>query len=113
MLAATTAARQDALPAVPTVGEFIPGYEASGWFGIVAPKGTAATRLNTEIGAGLADPTLTSGGNRGRAGIILQKSNKAVCFHVSRPLFASAQNYDVNRSPTSRLHFDLDQFHQQ
>ena len=63
VLAVTTAARQDALPDVPTVGEFVPGYEASGWFGIVAPKGTAAAtvaRLNAEIGAGLADPTLTS-----------------------------------------------------
>jgi tripartite-type tricarboxylate transporter receptor subunit TctC len=60
-LAVTTAARLDTLPDVPTVGEFVPGYEASGWFGLGAPKGTPdafIARLNTEIGAGLADPAL-------------------------------------------------------
>src|SRR5580693_9581674 len=39
-LAVTTAARSDAVPDVPTVGEFVPGYEAAGWYGIVAPTGT-------------------------------------------------------------------------
>jgi tripartite-type tricarboxylate transporter receptor subunit TctC len=46
---------------VPTVGEFLPGYEASVWFGIGAPKATSAEivdRLNKEINAGLADPKL-------------------------------------------------------
>jgi tripartite-type tricarboxylate transporter receptor subunit TctC len=60
-LAVTTAARLDTMPDVPTVGEFVPGYEASGWFGLGAPKGTPdafIARLNTEIGAGLADPAL-------------------------------------------------------
>jgi tripartite-type tricarboxylate transporter receptor subunit TctC len=60
-LAVTTAARLDTLPDVPTVGEFVPGYEASGWFGLGAPKGTPdaiIARLNDEIGAGLADPAL-------------------------------------------------------
>ena len=51
--------RSDALPDVPTVGEFVPGYEASGWNGIVAPRNTPieiVQKLNTEINAGLADP---------------------------------------------------------
>jgi tripartite-type tricarboxylate transporter receptor subunit TctC len=58
-LALTTATRSDALPGVPTVGEFVPGYEASGHQGIGAPRNTPAEiieMLNTEINAGLADP---------------------------------------------------------
>jgi tripartite-type tricarboxylate transporter receptor subunit TctC len=58
-LAVTTTVRSDALPYVPTVGEFVPGYEASGWNGIVAPRNTPIEiiqKLNTEINAGLADP---------------------------------------------------------
>jgi len=58
-LAVTTAVRSDALPDVSTVGEFVPGYEASGWNGIVAPRNTPIEiiqKLNTEINAGLADP---------------------------------------------------------
>jgi tripartite-type tricarboxylate transporter receptor subunit TctC len=58
-LAVTTAVRSDVLPDVPTVGEFVPGYEASGWNGIVAPRNTPIEiiqKLNTEINAGLADP---------------------------------------------------------
>ena len=46
---------------MPTVGEFVPGYEASFWFGVGAPKGTPAEiieKLNKEINAGLADPTI-------------------------------------------------------
>jgi tripartite-type tricarboxylate transporter receptor subunit TctC len=60
-LAVTTATRSEALPGIPTVGEFVPGYEASGWFGIGAPKGTPAEivdKLNKEINAGLADPKM-------------------------------------------------------
>jgi tripartite-type tricarboxylate transporter receptor subunit TctC len=60
-LAVTSATRSDALPGVPTVGEFLPGYEASGWFGIGAPKGTPVEiidMLNKQINAGLADPKL-------------------------------------------------------
>jgi tripartite-type tricarboxylate transporter receptor subunit TctC len=60
-LAVTTAKRSDALPDVPTVGESIPGFEASTWQGIGAPKNTPAEivdRLNKEINAGLADPTI-------------------------------------------------------
>ena len=57
-LAVTGAARSEELPDVPTVGEFVPGYEASAWQGIGAPKGTPADiidKLNQEINAGLAD----------------------------------------------------------
>ncbi len=58
-LAVTTATRLDALPDVPTVGDFVPGYEASFWTGIGAPKNTPAEivdKLNKEINAALADP---------------------------------------------------------
>jgi tripartite-type tricarboxylate transporter receptor subunit TctC len=60
-VAVTTAGRSDALPDVPTVGEFVPGYEASAWFGVGAPKSTPAEivdKLNKEINAGLADPKI-------------------------------------------------------
>jgi tripartite-type tricarboxylate transporter receptor subunit TctC len=60
-LAVTTTMRAEALPDQPTVADFLPGYEASDWYGICAPKGTPADivrRLNTEINAGLADPKL-------------------------------------------------------
>ena len=51
--------RSAALPDVPTVGEFLPGYEASAWFGVGAPKNTPAEvidKLSKEINAGLANP---------------------------------------------------------
>ena len=60
-LAVTAAMRSDVLPEIPTIGEFVPGYEASGWAGIVAPKGTATEivdKLNREINTGLTDPGL-------------------------------------------------------
>ena len=60
-LAVTTAARTETLPDVPTLSEFIPGFEASQWVGLVAPKDTPSAiieKLNTEINAGLADPKL-------------------------------------------------------
>ena len=60
-LAVTEAARSETLPDVPTVGEFVPGYEASLWQGIGAPKGTPPEiidRLNKEINAALADPRI-------------------------------------------------------
>ena len=60
-LAVTTATRSEALPDIPTVGDFVPGYEASAWFGIGAPKNTPAEivdKLNKEINAGLADPKI-------------------------------------------------------
>jgi tripartite-type tricarboxylate transporter receptor subunit TctC len=57
-LAVTTASRHEALN-IPTIGEFVPGYEASTWFGIGAPRNTPAeivSWLNQEINASLADP---------------------------------------------------------
>jgi tripartite-type tricarboxylate transporter receptor subunit TctC len=62
-LAVTTAARAEALPDVPTVGEFVPGYEAGDWLGVGAPKNTPTEivdRLNKEITAGLADPKINA-----------------------------------------------------
>src|SRR5262247_2285913 len=60
-LAVTTATRSEALPDIPTVSEFVPGYEASSWYGIGAPINTPAEivdRLNKEINATLADPRM-------------------------------------------------------
>ena len=57
-LAVTTATRLETLADIPTVGEFVTGYEASGWQGLGAPKNTPAdivNKLNKEINAGLAD----------------------------------------------------------
>jgi len=62
-LAVTTATRSDALPELPAIAEFVPGYEASAWFGVAAPKGTPpeiVERLNAEINACLADPKLNA-----------------------------------------------------
>jgi tripartite-type tricarboxylate transporter receptor subunit TctC len=60
-LAVTGAMRAEALPDVPSTGEFVRGYEVSAWYGVGAPKGTPAEvidKLNTEINAGLADPNM-------------------------------------------------------
>src|SRR5262245_8167591 len=60
-LAVTTATRSEALADLPTVGDFVPGYEASFWFGVGTPKATQAQiveKLNTEINAALADPKM-------------------------------------------------------
>ena len=60
-LAVTTSTRSEALPDIPTVGDFVPGYEASIWFGVGAPRNTPAEvvdKLNKEINAGLADPRI-------------------------------------------------------
>ena len=60
-LAITTTTRSDALPDIPTVGEFVPGYEASTLFGLGAPKNTPTEivdKLNKEINAALADPKI-------------------------------------------------------
>jgi tripartite-type tricarboxylate transporter receptor subunit TctC len=58
-LAVTTALRSNALPDLPTIGEFLPGYESSFWYGVGAPKNTPTEivdKLNKEISAALADP---------------------------------------------------------
>jgi tripartite-type tricarboxylate transporter receptor subunit TctC len=60
-LAVTTATRWDGLPNTPTVGDFVPGYEASNWYGLCAPKNTPNAiidRLNKEINGALADPKM-------------------------------------------------------
>jgi tripartite-type tricarboxylate transporter receptor subunit TctC len=60
-LAVTTITRSEALPDVPTIAETVPGYEASIWYGIVAPKGTPPAiieKLNKAVNAALADPKL-------------------------------------------------------
>jgi tripartite-type tricarboxylate transporter receptor subunit TctC len=60
-LAVSTPTRLEVLPDIPTLNEFVPGYEASGWFGIGAPKNTPAEivhRLNEEINVALADSKL-------------------------------------------------------
>jgi len=60
-LAVTTTTRSPALPDIPTLAEFIPGYEASAWYGVSAPRNTPEAligRLNKEINAGLDDPAL-------------------------------------------------------
>jgi tripartite-type tricarboxylate transporter receptor subunit TctC len=57
----TTATRSDALPDIPTMAEFVPGYETSFWAGIAAPRNTPADiveKLNKEINAGLDDPKM-------------------------------------------------------
>ena len=60
-LAVTTATRSDVLPDIPTVDDFVPGYEASAFWGVGAPRNTPAEivdKLNNEINAGLSDPKL-------------------------------------------------------
>jgi tripartite-type tricarboxylate transporter receptor subunit TctC len=62
-LAVTTATRSQALPDIPVIGDVVPGYEASAWYGVGAPKGTPTEivdKLNAEINAGLADPKLSA-----------------------------------------------------
>jgi tripartite-type tricarboxylate transporter receptor subunit TctC len=58
-LAITSATRSELIPDVPTVADFVPGYESSAWYGVGAPKGTPAEiidKLNKEVNAALADP---------------------------------------------------------
>jgi tripartite-type tricarboxylate transporter receptor subunit TctC len=60
-LAVTSDTRAAVLPDLPTIGEFVPGYEVSNWFGLVAPKNTPPDiidKLNKLINAGLADPQM-------------------------------------------------------
>jgi tripartite-type tricarboxylate transporter receptor subunit TctC len=60
-LAVTSATRSEVLPDIPPVGDFVPGYEGTGWQGVGAPRNTSPeiiSKLNTEINAGLADPRM-------------------------------------------------------
>ena len=60
-LAITSATRSEVLPDIPTVGEFVPGYEASAFFGLGAPRNTPfeiIDKLNSEINPALADPKI-------------------------------------------------------
>jgi tripartite-type tricarboxylate transporter receptor subunit TctC len=60
-LAVTTAIRSEALPDIPTMSDFLPGFESSAWFGVGAPKNTPTEiiqKLNTEINTALADPEM-------------------------------------------------------
>jgi tripartite-type tricarboxylate transporter receptor subunit TctC len=60
-LAVTSASRAEMLPEFPTVGDFVPGYEASQWYGLSAPKNTPAAivdKLNREINAAIAEPAM-------------------------------------------------------
>jgi tripartite-type tricarboxylate transporter receptor subunit TctC len=62
-LAVTAAARADVLPEIPSVNEFIPGYEAMDWSGVGVPKGTSdaiVAKLNAEINAALVDPKVVA-----------------------------------------------------
>ena len=78
-MAITTATRSEALPHIPSLAELLPGYEASAFFGLGAPKNTAAeivSKLNEEINAGLADPKIT--------GRIRRPGWRAACAFVRR-----------------------------
>jgi tripartite-type tricarboxylate transporter receptor subunit TctC len=58
-LAVTTASRSEVLPDLPTVGEFVPGYEASQWYGLAGPKNISSgviDRLNKEVNAAISEP---------------------------------------------------------
>src|SRR5262249_55468767 len=71
-LAVTTAERSEILPGVPTVSEFLPGFEASNWFGVAAPRNTPPEiidKLNKEINVALAH-TRKKGAARGLGGAI-------------------------------------------
>ena len=60
-LAVTAATHSEVLPGIPTVGEFVPGYESSQWYGVGVPKNTPTEivdKLNKEINAALAEPTI-------------------------------------------------------
>jgi tripartite-type tricarboxylate transporter receptor subunit TctC len=81
----TTATRSQALPDIPVVADFLPGYEANAWYGIGAPKNTPTEivdRLNNEINAGLADPRIkTQLGDLG--GTVLAGSPADFSAHVA------------------------------
>ena len=74
----TTATRSPALPNIPTASKFVPGYEASSWYGIGAPKNTPTEiveKLNNEINASLPDPKLITRLAGGSAGATCRRGN--------------------------------------
>jgi tripartite-type tricarboxylate transporter receptor subunit TctC len=84
-LAVTTATRSEALPEIPTVAEFVPGYEASSWFGIGAPKNTPAEnidRLNKLINSSFIDPVM-KGRLADMGGILLAGSPADFGRHIA------------------------------
>ena len=91
-LAVTTEKRQEPLPDVPTVCEFLPGFEARGWYGIVVPKATPmeiVEKLNKEINAALADPNIKARlvdlGGTVLAGFALSRFLKSSSGHSGGP----------------------------
>jgi tripartite-type tricarboxylate transporter receptor subunit TctC len=83
----TTRTRAETLPDIPTVGEFVPGYEASVWFGVGAPKATPAEivdKLNEELNAGLADPGYFARSSSRRASEFVNPRSIKVSSNASR-----------------------------
>jgi len=81
-LAVTSASRLEAMPAVPTLNEFLPGYETSGWNGVGAPKNTPAEiieKLNKEINAGLVSPGIKARFQRDQCGLGEPRHQGAFC----------------------------------
>jgi len=94
-LAVTTATRSDELPDIPTMAEFVPGYEASQWYGVGSPKDVPAEvidKLNNEINAIAADP-LTSGGTC-CAKETLAHSNLEQCQSTASRFLGQCQHTD-------------------
>jgi tripartite-type tricarboxylate transporter receptor subunit TctC len=84
-LAVTTSRRSEALPQVPPMSDFVPGYEAGSWFGIGAPRGTPPaiiTRLNTAVNAGLADPGIRTR-VAGLGGVVMPGSPAAFAAFIA------------------------------
>ena len=101
-LAVTGATRSPVLPDVPTVAEFLPGYEASRWHGIGAPKNTPADivqNLNNEVNADLADPAFKAQASRPRQRAAIDVAGR-VSANSSRPRPRNGPR--SKRSPTSK-----------
>jgi Tripartite tricarboxylate transporter family receptor len=105
-LAVTSATRSKLLPDMPTVGEFVPGYQASGWFGVGAPKAAPVEiveKLNKEINAGLASPKLTDFGTRGR--------NASAATQPSSSVIGAPRQLGLDFPEPQRIHhFTLSRF---
>ena len=106
-LAVTTAARSEALPDMPTVGEFVPGYEVSAWFGIGAPTNTPAEivdKLNREINAALADPKMKARTCRhGSHGVCQVRRPTSASSSPTKPRSGPRSSSSLASRPISRL----------